>query len=128
LFSACHTAARRGCCQLPLQVLACSYSYVFTLTIPNSALTYWAFPKAVATFGNALAMYPPSALRTTAIILMTGHSSCWCVRWESGTRTQDLKTERQPAATLDMHLRHCAAQEALLVASQQGSFSSAAAS
>lgn len=56
-----------------MQVFACSYSYVFTLTIPNSILTYWAFPAEVTEFGNAFAVYPPSALRTTAIILMIGH-------------------------------------------------------
>ena len=56
-----------------MQVFACSYSYVFTLTIPNSILTYWAFPQEVSEFGNAFAVYPPSGLRTTAIILMIGH-------------------------------------------------------
>lgn len=94
------------------KVFACSYSYVFTLTIPNSVragltdhvsafsdhqclhakadrallmsivrmravtvqvLTYWAFPAATVMFGNAFAVYPPSAYRTTAIILMIGH-------------------------------------------------------
>jgi len=38
------------------QVFACSYSYVFTLTIPNSILTYWAFPAEVAAYGNAFAV------------------------------------------------------------------------
>lgn len=107
------------------KVFACSYSYVITLTIPNSVrtklctmkrisvhaqahthcdpcsihvalqraactmlshsilfyvmsaavqvLTYWAFPAETVAFGNAFAVYPASAYRTTAIILMIGH-------------------------------------------------------
>lgn len=55
------------------KVFACSYSYVFTLTIPNSVLTYWAFPAATILNGNAFAVYPASGYRTTAIILMIGH-------------------------------------------------------
>lgn len=36
-------------------------------------LTYWAFPAATITNGNAFAVYPASGYRTTAIILMIGH-------------------------------------------------------
>ena len=106
---------------LPAQVFACSYSYVFTLTIPNSVLTYWAFPQDVAEFGNAFAVYPPSALRTTAIILMIGHQMVAFLLFimpvrsprPAGSRCPGLETAPRPAAVHGMHLPVCAAGEVL---------------
>lgn len=58
-----------------VKVFAGAFPYILTLTLPNSVLTYWAFPEKTIFYGNAFGIYPKTGWRTASIILMIGHQA-----------------------------------------------------
>ncbi|GAB4818758.1 hypothetical protein N2152v2_005804 [Parachlorella kessleri] len=50
-----------------------SYSYVYTLVMPNSVFIYWGWPNQAAQYGNVFAYMPSSVERDIAIVLMVIH-------------------------------------------------------
>lgn len=50
--------------------------YVFTLTIPSAAVTYWAFGDDLLGSNNAFALLPRTVWRDIAVILMLIHQVC----------------------------------------------------
>ncbi|GBF93363.1 auxin transporter [Raphidocelis subcapitata] len=60
------------------------------LTLPSAVFTFLAFPQQATQFGNAFAIFPPSAAKNAGIILMVAHQIVAfalfalpvCVMWE----------------------------------------------
>eukprot|EP00887_Chlorella_sp_A99_P002750 scaffold6.g2750.t1 len=55
------------------KVFYASYSYVYTLIMPNSIFIYWGWPAQAAQYGNVYAYMPPSVARDFSIVLMVLH-------------------------------------------------------
>ncbi|KAL4441475.1 hypothetical protein ABPG77_001979 [Micractinium sp. CCAP 211/92] len=55
------------------KVFYISYSYVYTLVLPNSVFIFWGWPSQAAQYGNVYAYMPPSVARDFSIVLMVLH-------------------------------------------------------